>query len=139
MQLKTIPAQTPRSLFSLLILLKWVLCVFLFWLSPLGRPQKADLAVGSFSITADRDDVIDFTTPFMYLGISIIYKRPIDESSDLFSFLQPLSTPVRWCNLFVDFDFDIVLDNDIGGGGGGGAVKSILPAYLFTHTHTLRS
>ncbi|CAL8105330.1 unnamed protein product [Calicophoron daubneyi] len=58
------------------------------------RTRKADLAVGSFTITYDRERVIDFTTPFMYLGISIIYKRPDDKESYLFSFLQPLSAPV---------------------------------------------
>ncbi|GAA56161.1 glutamate receptor ionotropic kainate 3 [Clonorchis sinensis] len=58
------------------------------------RTRKADLAVGSFTITYDRDRVIDFTTPFMYLGISIIYKRIEDKRSHLFSFLQPLSAPV---------------------------------------------
>nr|QQY02581.1 glutamate receptor ionotropic 1 [Cryptocotyle lingua] len=58
------------------------------------RTRKADLAVGSFTITYDRDRVIDFTTPFMYLGISIIYKRIEDKQSHLFSFLQPLSAPV---------------------------------------------
>ncbi|VDP22388.1 unnamed protein product [Echinostoma caproni] len=52
------------------------------------------MAVGSFTITYDRDRVIDFTTPFMYLGISIIYRRPEDKESHLFSFLQPLSAPV---------------------------------------------
>ncbi|CAH8597291.1 unnamed protein product [Dicrocoelium dendriticum] len=58
------------------------------------RNRKADLAVGSFTITYDRERVIDFTTPFMYLGISIIYKRIEDKEAHLFSFLQPLSAPV---------------------------------------------
>ncbi|CAH8625841.1 unnamed protein product [Schistosoma mattheei] len=58
------------------------------------RTRRADLAVGSFTITYDRERVIDFTTPFMYLGISIIYKRPEDKESHLFSFLTPLSPPV---------------------------------------------
>ncbi|KAG5445604.1 Serine/threonine-protein kinase grik2 [Clonorchis sinensis] len=58
------------------------------------RTRKADLAVGSFTITYDRERVIDFTTPFMYLGISIIYKRIEDKEASLFSFLQPLSAPV---------------------------------------------
>ncbi|KAF6771032.1 hypothetical protein AHF37_09985 [Paragonimus kellicotti] len=58
------------------------------------KTRRADLAVGSFTITYDRARVIDFTTPFMYLGISIIYKRIEDKRSHLFSFLQPLSAPV---------------------------------------------
>lgn len=36
--------------------------------------QKADLAVGSLTINYARESVIDFTKPFMNLGISILYK-----------------------------------------------------------------
>lgn len=36
--------------------------------------QKADLAVGSMTINYARESVIDFTKPFMNLGISILYK-----------------------------------------------------------------
>ncbi len=35
--------------------------------------------------------VIDFTKPFMNLGISIIFKRPEKTNPSLFSFLSPLS------------------------------------------------
>ncbi|XP_067614431.1 glutamate receptor ionotropic, kainate 2-like [Eurosta solidaginis] len=35
---------------------------------------KADLAVGSLTITYARESVIDFTKPFMNLGISILFK-----------------------------------------------------------------
>ncbi len=38
------------------------------------RPQKADLAVGSMTINYAREMVIDFTKPFMNLGISILFK-----------------------------------------------------------------
>lgn len=41
------------------------------WLSDL---QKADLAVGSMTINYARESVIDFTKPFMNLGISILFK-----------------------------------------------------------------
>lgn len=41
------------------------------WLSHL---QKADLAVGSMTINYARESVIDFTKPFMNLGISILFK-----------------------------------------------------------------
>lgn len=37
-------------------------------------PQKADLAVAAFTITAEREKVIDFSKPFMTLGISILYR-----------------------------------------------------------------
>lgn len=36
--------------------------------------QKADLAVGSMTINFARESVIDFTKPFMNLGISILFK-----------------------------------------------------------------
>lgn len=37
-------------------------------------PQKADLAVAGFTITSEREKVIDFSKPFMTLGISILYR-----------------------------------------------------------------
>lgn len=36
--------------------------------------QKADLAVGSMTVTYAREKVIDFTKPFMNLGIGILFK-----------------------------------------------------------------
>ncbi|XP_011691570.1 PREDICTED: glutamate receptor ionotropic, kainate 2-like [Wasmannia auropunctata] len=56
--------------------------------------QKADLAIGDLTITYDREQVVDFTTPFMPLGISILYRKPIKQPPNLFSFLSPLSLDV---------------------------------------------
>ncbi|XP_011872466.1 PREDICTED: glutamate receptor ionotropic, kainate 2-like [Vollenhovia emeryi] len=56
--------------------------------------QKADLAIGDLTITYDRAQVVDFTTPFMPLGISILYRKPIKQPPNLFSFLSPLSLDV---------------------------------------------
>lgn len=36
--------------------------------------QKADLAVAGLTITAEREKVIDFSKPYMTLGISIMYR-----------------------------------------------------------------
>lgn len=47
-------------------------CCSLF-LSP-SLEQKADLAVAAFTITSEREKVIDFSKPFMTLGISILYR-----------------------------------------------------------------
>jgi hypothetical protein len=41
---------------------------------PSSGLQKADLAVGSMTINYARESVIDFTKPFMNLGISILFK-----------------------------------------------------------------
>jgi len=52
------------------------------------------LAVASLTISYLREKVIDFTKPFMNLGISILFKRPHRESPGLFSFLNPLAIEI---------------------------------------------
>ncbi|GIY87263.1 glutamate receptor ionotropic, kainate 2 [Caerostris darwini] len=56
--------------------------------------EEADIAVADLSITYDREDAVDFTMPFMNLGISILFKKPEKQSPPLFSFLKPLSLEV---------------------------------------------
>ncbi|CAH0390022.1 unnamed protein product [Bemisia tabaci] len=51
--------------------------------------KKADLAVGSMTINYARESVIDFTKPFMNLGISILFKVPTEKESKLFTFMHP--------------------------------------------------
>ena len=53
--------------------------------------KKADLAVAGLTISYQREQVIDFTIPFLNLGISILYKRPQKKTPELFAFLSPLS------------------------------------------------
>ena len=36
--------------------------------------QKADLAIADLTITYEREQAVDFSMPFMNLGISILYK-----------------------------------------------------------------
>lgn len=38
--------------------------------------------------------MVDFTMPFMNLGISVLYRKPIKQPPNLFSFLSPLSLDV---------------------------------------------
>lgn len=56
--------------------------------------QKADLALAGMSITYRREKVIDFTKPFLNLGITILFKKPEKTPPKLFSFLSPLSIEV---------------------------------------------
>ena len=56
--------------------------------------QKADLAIADLTITYEREQAVDFSMPFMNLGISILYKKPQKKPPDLFSFLSPLSLDV---------------------------------------------
>ncbi|XP_023314966.1 glutamate receptor ionotropic, kainate 2-like isoform X1 [Trichogramma pretiosum] len=56
--------------------------------------KKADLAVGSMTINYARESVIDFTKPFMNLGISILFKVPTRHQARLFSFMNPLAIEI---------------------------------------------
>lgn len=56
--------------------------------------QDADIAIAPMTITSDRERVIDFSKPFMSLGISIMIKKPVRQKSGVFSFLSPLSKEV---------------------------------------------
>ncbi|XP_022217531.1 glutamate receptor ionotropic, kainate 2 isoform X2 [Drosophila obscura] len=63
---------------------------------------KADLAVGSMTITYARESVIDFTKPFMNLGISILFKVPESEPTRLFSFMNPLAIEI-WIYVLIAY------------------------------------
>ncbi|XP_055588380.1 glutamate receptor ionotropic, kainate 2-like [Uranotaenia lowii] len=56
--------------------------------------RKADIAICDLTITYERRTAVDFTMPFMTLGISILYAKPVPQPKDLFSFLSPLSLDV---------------------------------------------
>ena len=45
--------------------------------------QKADLAIADLTTTYERESAVDFTMPFMNLGISILYKKPQKVKSSL--------------------------------------------------------
>uniref|UniRef100_A0A4W3I6T3 Glutamate receptor n=1 Tax=Callorhinchus milii TaxID=7868 RepID=A0A4W3I6T3_CALMI len=54
----------------------------------------ADLAVAPLTITYVREKVIDFSKPFLTLGISILYRKPNGTNPGVFSFLNPLSPDI---------------------------------------------
>nr|XP_018907676.1 PREDICTED: glutamate receptor ionotropic, kainate 2-like isoform X1 [Bemisia tabaci] len=58
------------------------------------QDMRADLAICDLTITYERRTAVDFTMPFMTLGISILYSKPEKQEPDLFSFLSPLSLEV---------------------------------------------
>lgn len=51
--------------------------------------------MAAFTITAEREKVIDFSKPFMTLGISILYRVHMGRKPGYFSFLDPFS-PAVW-------------------------------------------
>ncbi|XP_055299835.1 glutamate receptor ionotropic, kainate 2-like, partial [Sitodiplosis mosellana] len=64
--------------------------------------KRADLAIGDITVTHSRKTVMDFSTPFMTLGISILYAKPHKEKAGLFSFMDPLSRHV-WVHVATAF------------------------------------
>lgn len=56
--------------------------------------KSVDLAIGAITINYARESVIDFTKPFMNLGISILFKVPKRREAQLFSFLNPLAVEI---------------------------------------------
>lgn len=41
--------------------------------------QRADLAITDFTITSDREEAVDFTVPFMNLGMYALFKSNITK------------------------------------------------------------
>ncbi|CRK95896.1 CLUMA_CG009342, isoform A [Clunio marinus] len=56
--------------------------------------RRSDLAVASMTINYARENVIDFTKPFMNLGIGILFKVPTSQPTRLFSFMNPLAIEI---------------------------------------------
>ena len=54
------------------------------------------------TITYQRESVVDFTMPFMSLGIGILFKREKKDPPGLFSFMSPLALEV-WFYLVTSF------------------------------------
>ncbi|XP_067125930.1 glutamate receptor ionotropic, kainate 2-like [Centruroides vittatus] len=56
--------------------------------------READIAVGDLTITYEREEAVDFTMPFMNVGISILLRHSDNQVPHLFTFLSPLSLEV---------------------------------------------
>lgn len=75
------------------------------WTGMIGEVvrKEADLAMAPLTITAAREEVIDFTKPFMQTGISILLKKDsTTQDSFLFLFLRPFSAET-WIGVLVAY------------------------------------
>ncbi|EZA54442.1 Glutamate receptor, ionotropic kainate, partial [Ooceraea biroi] len=61
-----------------------------------------DLAITDLTITSERESAVDFTSPFMNLGISVLYRKPTSAPPSLLSFLGPFSKEV-WLHLIAAY------------------------------------
>ncbi|XP_020801640.1 glutamate receptor 1 [Drosophila serrata] len=64
--------------------------------------KEADISIAPMTITAERERVIDFSKPFMTLGISIMIKKPVKQTPGVFSFLNPLSQEI-WISVILSY------------------------------------
>ena len=104
-----------RSLFKIFIFsVQTLLITFLgsFFILILGELVKevADLIVAPLTINPERAQVMEFSKPFKYQGITILQKRQ-PRASQLVSFLQPFKSTlwilvlvsVNICSAVIDF------------------------------------
>jgi glutamate receptor, ionotropic, invertebrate len=91
--------------------------------------KQADIGLGSMSVMAERETVIDFTVPYYDLvGITILMQQPHQEAS-LFKFLTVLETNVWLCILaayfFTRFTFFLI------------SILSQIYSLIFPSSHSL--
>lgn len=60
------------------------------------------MAIADLTMTYERESVVDFSMPFMSLGIGILFKKPKKDPPKLFSFMSPLAVEV-WVYLITAF------------------------------------
>lgn len=59
--------------------------------------QKADMAIAGLTITAERERYVDFSKPYMEIGVVIMIKKPLHQRPGIFSFMEPLSIEIWVC------------------------------------------
>lgn len=60
------------------------------------------MAIAPFTITYDRERAVDFTKPFMEIGIGIMIKKPEIEKPGVFSFMKPFNYKI-WIFIIVSY------------------------------------
>ncbi|CAF3435085.1 unnamed protein product [Rotaria socialis] len=71
--------------------------------------HEADLAVAPLTITSQRESVVDFSKPWMNLGISILISKPEKNKPGVFSFMAPLSSEIWMCVTFAYIGVSVIL------------------------------
>ena len=56
--------------------------------------QEAHVAIGAITITAKREQIVDFSKPFMDFKIRLLMPKPTEEELNLFGFLLPFEMDV---------------------------------------------
>ncbi|XP_011310034.1 uncharacterized protein [Fopius arisanus] len=64
---------------------------------------KAQLAFAPLSVSAIRAEVIDYTTPYFFSGVSFLASPKLNEEIPLLMFLHPFSTDL-WVTIFISLN-----------------------------------
>ena len=64
--------------------------------------NKIDLVVADLTMTTERAEIIDFSIPFMTVGLSILTKKPSIKDPAPFSFLSPFSVSI-WLSILLAY------------------------------------
>ena len=67
------------------------------------------MAIAPLTISSMRERVIDFSKPFMNLGISIMIKKPEKQKPGVFSFMDPLDLKIWVCIMVSYLGVSVVL------------------------------
>jgi ABC-type amino acid transport substrate-binding protein len=59
--------------------------------------RDADLSIASLTINGAREKAVDFSKPFIDLGISVMIGKPEKQKPGVFSFMAPLSAEIWIC------------------------------------------
>ena len=71
--------------------------------------NEADIAIAPLTISSQRERAIEFSMPFMNIGISIMIKKPKKEKPGVFSFMSPLDTSIWLCVILAYISVSIIL------------------------------
>ncbi|CAF1453624.1 unnamed protein product, partial [Didymodactylos carnosus] len=71
--------------------------------------RVADMAIAPLTISQKRMEVVDFSKPFMNLGISIMISKPDAEKPGVFSFMNPVSMEIWLCFSLAYFAVSVIL------------------------------
>ena len=71
------------------------------WNGMLGMIMRgeADIAIADLTITSSREQVVDFSLPFMTTGVGILFTKATKAEATLFGFLSPFTGLVWTCLL----------------------------------------
>jgi ABC-type amino acid transport substrate-binding protein len=71
--------------------------------------DEADIAIADLTITRSREQVVDFTLPFMNTGVGILFTKATKAEAELFAFLSPFTALVWTCLLGATCLISVVL------------------------------